>query len=128
MASWRRRAIDTFPSLRADLNKSDYTIYSLFFDLLAQVREAHRAGDDAQLRAIYGFALGCARSQGQPLWNAAGVAFYEHLFDEPWMREAAVKWLPADVRRDCVGLWERRLSANDLADVHATLRRVPPAS
>ena len=45
MAAWRRRALEHFPQLRAELQDSDYSIYMLFFDLLPVVREAHDAAD-----------------------------------------------------------------------------------
>jgi hypothetical protein len=126
MATWRRRAIEEFPDLRDELNQPDYTIYRLFFDLLPAVREAHRANDGARLRAIYGFAEWCARQRSQPLWNAAGVAFYEHLFDERWMWNDAAAWLPADVRANCEGLWEARLPSSDFAEVKRVLSSTPP--
>ena len=43
MAAWRRRALELFPQLRAELQQPDYSIYMLFFDLLPTVREAHDA-------------------------------------------------------------------------------------
>ena len=128
MAAWRQRALELFPNLKNDLNRPDYTIYSLFFDLLSAVQQAHRQGDQDRLTAIYGFATWCARERAQPLWNAAGVAFYEHLFDEPWMRQQVPPWLPADVRAEFGGLWEARLSASDLAQVRGLLARTPPRS
>jgi hypothetical protein len=127
MATWRRRAIETFPELRRDLNDPGYSIYLLFFDLLVEVRVAHREQREERLRSIYGFAQWCFHQDAEPLWNAAGVAFYEHLFDERWMREAAAPWLPADVREGCIGLWRARLPAADFAEVERLLAQKPPA-
>ena len=42
------------------------------------------------------------------------------------MREAAARWLPADVRRDSAGLWEARLSAADHAEVKRILAQTAP--
>lgn len=128
MATWRRRAIEAFPDLRGELNRPGYTIYGLFRDLLAAVREAHRASDQARLRAIYDFAEWCARSQAQPLWNSAFVSFYEHVFDERWMWTEAAAWLPGDVRAGCEGLWEYMLPTKDFAEVQRVLARTPPRS
>ena len=80
-----------------------------FFELLAEVRRAHRAEDDARLHAIYSFAEWCAREPAKELWNAAGVGFYEHIFDEPSFRERVAPWLPEDVRANHEGLWELQL-------------------
>jgi hypothetical protein len=126
MATWRRRAIKAFPDLRDDLNQPDYTIYRLFFDLLPGVREAHRASDEDRLGSIYEFAEWCARQKAQPLSNAAGVAFYEHIFDERWMWPDAAAWLARDIRADCEELWRARLSAKDFAEAMRTLASTPP--
>jgi len=128
MSKWRRRALELFPDLKSELNSPDYTVYSLYVDLLPAVIEAHRAGNDDRLSAIYGYAAWCARSSAKDLWNAAGVSFYEHLFDEKWrwMWEAVPSWLPADIRSDCMGLWEMQLSARDFATVTKLLKAIPP--
>ncbi|HEY1066775.1 MAG TPA: hypothetical protein VGE52_11720 [Pirellulales bacterium] len=54
--------------------------------------------------------------------NAAGVAFYEHLFNFPrslWPE--VVCWLSPRVVADCRGLWESRLSPDDFAEVQRLL-------
>lgn len=126
MATWRRRAIELFPDLRDDLQNPDFTIYSLFTELLPAVGEAHRAQDEQRLATIYGFAEWCARQRSKPPWNAAGVSFYEHLFDEPSMREAVIPWLPADIRAKHLSLWEWRLAPKDFDKLKKLLVRVAP--
>jgi hypothetical protein len=111
-----------FPDLRREAERPDFTVYSAFFDLLPRVREAHQAGDAETLRRVYGFAEWCAEQKAKDLWNAAGVAFYEHLFDSHrslWPE--FVRWLSPRVVADCMGLWEWRLSAEDLAEVRRLL-------
>ena len=125
MATWRRRAIELFPELQAELNRPDYTINLLFFDLYSAVGEAHRAHDDKRLADIYGFAEWCARQGSQPIWNSAGVAFYEHVFDEPRLSEAVAAWLPADIRANHLGLWEARLEPEAFERVKKVLATVP---
>lgn len=93
MAVWRRRALEAFPQLRRDLNRGDYTVYALFFDLLPMARAAHEAEDDDMLRRIYAYAEWCARQTAKDLWNAAGVCFYEHLFDLPDAVRQVIPWL-----------------------------------
>jgi hypothetical protein len=75
-----------------------------------------------------GFAEWCAEQKAKDLWNAAGVAFYEHLFDSHrslWPE--FVRWLSPRVVEDCMGLWEWRLSEKELAEVRRLLaeRRKP---
>ncbi|MFO0798310.1 MAG: hypothetical protein U0804_12605 [Gemmataceae bacterium] len=83
MAVWRRRALALFPQLGRDLNRRDYSVYSLFIDLKPLLRAALDAGDEVFIRGVFGFAEWCALSPNKDLWNPAGVAFYEHLFDYP---------------------------------------------
>jgi hypothetical protein len=87
--------LDSFPSLRRELHDREYSIYHLFFDLLPMARDAHETADLATLTRIYAFAEWCSVQHARDLWNAAAVAFYEHVFDErthaPW--EQIVPWL-----------------------------------
>lgn len=118
MASWRRKVLTWFPDLRSEAERPNFTVYQAFFILLPRVREAHQAGDTETLCRIYGFAEWCAAQKAKDLWNAAGVAFYEHLFDSHrslWPE--IVRWLSPAVIADCQGLWEWRLAAEDLAEV-----------
>lgn len=118
MANWRRKAINLFPDLRYDVQRRDFSIYMLFFQLLPMSRAAHKAGDDETLRRIYGFAEWCFEQKANNMWNAAAVAFYEHLFDDhPSLWPEIVTWLSPRVIEDVWGLWEWRLSVENLAKV-----------
>jgi hypothetical protein len=117
MAAWRRHALELFPTLREDINSGDYTIYMLYFDLLPMVRDAHDANDRDVLRKIYSFAEWCLAQQSEDLWNAAGVAFYEHLFDETGYRPQVAPWLSPKVVEECWSLWKVRLSTQELLEV-----------
>jgi hypothetical protein len=128
MATWRRRAIELFPDLQPELNSPEYTIYSLFVDLSSAMREAHRADDDERLANIYGFAEWCARQRSQPLWNSAGVVFYEHVFDEPRLSEAVAAWLPADIRAQHVGPVGGQAGAKGIRGGHEGPHAIPLAS
>ncbi|OAI47654.1 hypothetical protein AYO44_09150 [Planctomycetaceae bacterium SCGC AG-212-F19] len=122
MASWRRKVLTFFPDLRRDVQRPGYSIYMVFFDLLPRVREAHQQGDTETLRRIYGFAEWCFEQQAKDMWNAAGVAFYEHLFDSHrslWPE--FVRWLSPRVVEGCMGLWERRLPEETLEEVRRLL-------
>ncbi len=119
MASWRRKVLTWFPDLRREAERPHFTVYSAFFELLPRVREAHMGGDTETLRRIYGFAEWCFRQPAKDLWNAAGVAFYEHLFDSHrslWPE--FVRWLSPQVVAGVWGLWEWQLSADELAFIN----------
>ena len=128
MSTWRRKAIEAFPELRRELGAKDeiYSVYALWFELLPLAQQAHRDGDDELLRRIYGYAKWCSRQQGD-LGNAVGVAFYEHLFDEAWMRPLVVRWLDEQVISDDRPLWEFMLSAESMAEVDRLLESRPVA-
>lgn len=107
-----------FPELRRDVERWGCSIYEVFFELLPASREAHKTGDIEALHRIYGFAEWCFEQKAKDLWNAAGVAFYEHLFDGGQSHWAEiVKWLSPKIVKDCWSLWEHQLSAEKLAEV-----------
>jgi hypothetical protein len=117
MSAWRRRALELFPQLCEELHRRDYSIYMLYFDLLPMVRDAHDAADADLARRIYGFAEWCFEQTAKDLWNAAGVAFYEHLFDEKRYWRHVIPWLSPRVLKGCWTLWEARLTAEELAEL-----------
>jgi hypothetical protein len=51
MSLWRRKALESFPGLRAELTqpRGEFSIYMLWFELLPMVRAAHRDGDSNRL-------------------------------------------------------------------------------
>jgi len=80
---WREKAQELVPEeyRSAAAYGENQNPMRVFFEVLPAVREAHRAGDDAKLKAIYAFAAWCYAQPEKDISNAAGVAFYEHLFD-----------------------------------------------
>jgi len=110
MSAWRRKAIEAFPDLRGEFQAPDTTIYQVFFELLPRVRAAHARGDKSELQRIYNFARWCfQQQQAEDLQNAAAVAFYEHLVDEPETMGAIPRWLQPDVFAGCKDLFAARL-------------------
>jgi hypothetical protein len=100
--------------LRRELHDRRYTIYGLYFDLLPMAREAHDAADSVTLRHIYNFAEWCFAQRNKELWNATAVAFYEHLFDRRDQWQSVLPWLFDKVIEGCWGLWELRLTDEEL--------------
>jgi hypothetical protein len=109
--------LELFPELRRDLTGRDFTVYSLFFELKPRLREALDSGDEGLVRRIFVFAEWCAAQTAQELWNAAGVAFYEHLFDYPAYSERMVPWLSPRVVYQHWGLWEAMVPPAEWARV-----------
>ena len=114
---WRRRARHLFRQhLHQDLDdylEPDASIYELFFELLPLCRKAHKSGDAQALEGIYGYAQWCLQQDEEELWNAAGVAFYEHLVDDPITRDALTGWVKPEVFEQVAGLFECRMETGE---------------
>ena len=125
VSTWRRKALESFPELRRDLNRRDYSIYRLFADLRRMLWEAHEASDVETLRKIYGYSEWCLSQRSKDVWNPAGVSFYEHLFDRKDRRYWAqvVPWLSPRVVRDVWALWEWRLEPDELQELREMLAK-----
>ena len=109
MTTWQQKALELFPDLQSDIEEPDANIYTLFFELLPRCEAAHVAGDTSELQKIYGYAEWCSLQQEKDLWNAAGVAFYEHLVDEPLMKGQIPLWLSPEIFEQVSGLLEWRM-------------------
>jgi hypothetical protein len=122
---WRARAIVSFPEISAELEDEEdiFSVYILFSKLEDMVRTAHREGDDDLLRRIYGYASWAREQPDDDIQNAVGVSFYEHLFDERWMRPLVVPWINSRIVALYMGLWEFRLTAAELEEVRQLLVR-----
>ena len=131
MSVWRRRALESFPELRRELNDRQEipSPYTLWFELLARWRDARTSGNDDMLDRIYRYAEWCSRQRAADLWNSVGVCFYEHVLDYgSW--ETVLPRLSDETIWNVWGLWEDRLSATDVASLRKVLeqqgRSVPP--
>jgi hypothetical protein len=113
MSAWQQKVVELFPDLREDVDEPDVTIYDVFRELLARVHEAHVRRDAEELRRIYGYAEWCFHQPEEEMWNAAGVAFYEHLVDQPATLQGIAEWLRPDVFLGVSGLLEARLPVSE---------------
>ncbi|HTU91427.1 MAG TPA: hypothetical protein VMF69_15200 [Gemmataceae bacterium] len=122
MAVWRRKALEFFPFLRHAFQQPDSTVYEVFF-LLPHVSEVIASGDTELLQRMFAFAEWCAGQRTIDLWNAAGVVFYEHLFDGGnWQhRHEVVRWLSPRIIAEHMNLWEHWLSGPKFAEVKRLL-------
>jgi hypothetical protein len=125
MAAWRKRAIESFPELQRALNdrRDIGTIYQLWFALLPMAIDAHRENRTEFLKRAYGFADWCRQQKGEGLSNSVGVCFYEHLFDNKWMRPLVIPWLYPEIVRAHWSLWQFRLPPEDLEEVSALVAK-----
>jgi len=119
MDTWQRRALELFPDLQRDIESPEFTIYQLFFELVPRCRQAHSSGDTRELERIYGFADWCATQNSKDLWNAAGVAFYEHLADSDLTLKDLAHWVRRPVFEDIAGLLEARVGVKRVAELRS---------
>lgn len=123
---WNRKAFALWPDLQDYLDEDD-TIYTLFFELSSRCHEAYRAGDTQQLTRIYDYAEWCHNQEEKDIWNAAGVAFYKHLVDEPETREAIPRWLTPELYEQLRGLFHYRLGTDEFAILEQAYQAQHPA-
>lgn len=112
MSVWRRKALELFYDMRMEIQGKEDTIYTVFFALLPRVRGAHARNDIEELKKIYGYAEWCLSQKTNGLWNAAAVAFYEHLVDYEITYKEIPYWIEPDCFRCLSPLFKIRISDN----------------
>ena len=55
--------------------------------------------------------------------NLSSGRFYEHLFDEQWMRPLVPQWLSPHVVENIYPLWQQMLAPDALAEVDRLFKR-----
>jgi hypothetical protein len=100
--------------LKSEFERQDTSIYSVFFGVLPALVEAHKAKDTLKIARIYDFAEWCFRQKEKDLWNAAGVAFYEHLGDYEETLKEFPQWIKPNIYADIRGLLELRLEDTEV--------------
>ena len=107
----------------------EYGIYNLFFQLRGEFAEAIARNDVQTAAKLLGFAGRCIRgelaSDGEDIEVAAGVSFFEHLFDDtPQKRWAAVfSVMPRSVYYGSRCYFERWLDADTYSKVDGEAKR-----
>ena len=117
MSVWRQKAIECLPESRKDFEDPHTSIYNVFSELQSAAVNFHKANRIDRLKKVYDFAEWCFRQKSKDLWNAAGVAFYEHLGDYPETRQDMRRWVKSDIYNDIRGLLALRLSDKELQQI-----------
>jgi hypothetical protein len=124
MSVWRQKAIACLPEFKADLEQSDISIYEVFSYLLTSVRKSHQENDTERLKVLYSYAEWCFRQKQKDLWNAAGVAFYEHLGDHIETRRSMAKWVKQDIYKEIRELLKLRIDEKVLKEIDKSYSNV----
>ncbi len=88
---WRDLAQVMLPEIYSE-ERPD-SIYDLFLEMIVRIRKLHEAGDTDQLARVHAFAEWSSSHKEFDISNAAGVSFYEGLFDRGVPVEQVVPWL-----------------------------------
>ena len=127
MRHWRTEASGKFPQHEEFTSSPDeeYAIYNLFFELRADFEHAIACGEISRATEITEFAGRCLRgeliSDGEDISVAAGVSFFEHLFDDvPESRwDSVFSCTPGALYRDCRHYLEQWMEPDRFSKVEA---------
>lgn len=117
MSTWRKKAIECLPEDKKDLESPDTNIYTTFGYMLDALRTAHLNNDHEKLKKIYAFAAWCLKQKEKDLWNAAGVAFYEHLGDHEVTLHQIHNWVSKEIYGEIRELLKLRASDGSLKEL-----------
>jgi hypothetical protein len=121
--TWHELAWDLFPTLHEQLADSTNSLYELFSALDMLLSEAHGSQNRELLARIYFFGEWCLASRDPEVSNAAGVAFWEHVFDDWLARFEVIPYLSPRVIADISPLWEWCLSAEKVEEIKGLVDR-----
>lgn len=126
MHKWRSLAIQLFPGMRSMYEQEDESIWDVLFDLLPDAVDAHRAQNTEKLKRIYTFTRWCHQQKDvEPgIWEAACVAFYEHLIDDEITLKAIPYWVKPETFEDLLPVFESRLGQEEYRDLLTEYNRV----
>lgn len=114
MSVWRKKAMEILPEEKKELEDPQTSIYGALGLMLSALRPAHEENNTERLKKIYGFAEWCFNQKAKDLWNAAGVAFYEHLGDQRITFEAIPYWVKPGIYKEIKALLELILTEEDI--------------
>lgn len=97
MSTWRKKAIACLPELRQEFERSDLSPDDVFMAMLPALKRAHIDNYQERLKSIYQYAQWCLIQRDKRLWNAAAVAFYEHLADSDETFLHFTTWIPRNI-------------------------------
>ncbi len=114
MSTWRKKALECLPENRKEFEDPNTSIYLVFSELLPALREAYLSRNTERIKKIYEFAAWCFKQKEKDFWNAAGVAFYEHLGDNEETLREIPNWVSKEIYEEIRVLLEMRLSKDKI--------------
>jgi hypothetical protein len=83
--------------------------------------DAHKRRDHDALGRARGFAEWCLHQKSKDISNAAGVCFYENLFDDPKLSNSVIPWLGSFVVENCKDLWRGKISVVEIQKLKSSI-------
>ena len=117
---WRQLAQSLLPEVYGE-ERPD-SLYAFFSLLRHRGYAALRANEGDLTVRVHAFADWCARHREKYIWNAAGVGFYEHLFDGDATIEDIAPWLSQRTFADIRGLLEWRLGSEKAKEIDQAMK------
>lgn len=120
---WREAALGKFPEHEEFISSDDeqYGIYNLFFQLRGEFTQSIVSRDVEAAGKILGFAGKCLQgelsSDGEDIGVAAGVSFFEHLFEDVPLKQWRVVFsvMPRSIYLSCRPYAEQWMGAEEFS-------------
>lgn len=104
MSTWRRKAIEAFPSRKKDVEAAE-GVQDAWIYLWLTFEDAHKQQDEKLIRAAYGFASWCVGSKNGEVREAAVMWFYHELPSNPLVWKHAAQYLSRNDFLDWKGIF-----------------------
>jgi hypothetical protein len=107
MEEWYKKAIEAFPDLIDHFAMDGDTTYGVFSALCYTMENDWLPSNNRQeIQKAFDYAHWAADQEEDDLWNAAGVGFFEHVFEKMDYFGIVVSYLTKDDVRAYMDLWE----------------------
>ena len=90
--------------------------------LIPAVLEAHRDGDEARLRSLYGYAETCLHHRDLSASDGVRLRFYRHILKPAFAGPAALEWITPEVAEICVPMWHEVVPFPEFAEAYRRVR------
>jgi hypothetical protein len=130
MDEWQSQALQTFPELQDQINRTPGGIHGLWADIFSSMVAAYRATpvNDGFIRRVYEYAAWCVRQPQTTdaetdLSSATAVGFLENLPLDQRVFGDLHRWLSVETFEGCKTLFRYHLSEEEYSKLHGDFIR-----
>jgi len=109
---WRQKGLKLLPELESDFNDEEFTPYLALTEVKNIALTALKSNKNHLVEKCFEYAEWCFRQDEEDLWNAAGICFYEYIYDQDEVLEKVVEIVSIEIFEDIKGLLEQRYSGD----------------